>query len=63
MDYFSGAGDRGEPQQLGRTRPQIARNQAGIDGPQTVNDGVAQLGRTRGQPRAIRGVCNMHGCL
>ena len=49
MDYYSGDGDGGEPQQLGRTRTQIARNQAGIDRPQIVNDGVAQLGRTRGQ--------------
>ena len=56
---FSGAGDGGEPQKLGRTRAQTARNQAGIDRSQTANDGVAQLGRTGGKPRAIREVCDM----
>ena len=59
---FSGAGDGGEPQQLGRTRAQTARNLAGIDRSQTVNDGVAQLGCTRGQtPRNQGGM--QHGLL
>ena len=50
MDYFSGAVDGGEPQQLGRTRAQTTHNHEGIvDRPQTVDDGVAPLGRTRGQ--------------
>ena len=57
MDYFSGVGDGGEPQQLGRTRAQTARNQAGKDRPQTVNDGVAQLRRRthQGANRALSG--------
>ena len=62
MDYFSGAGDDGEPQKLGRTRAQTARNQAGIDRPQTVNDGVAQLERTRGQTARNQGGMQ-HGLL
>ena len=50
VDYFSGAVDGGEPQQLGRTRAQTARDHESIgDRPQTVGDGVAPLGRTRGQ--------------
>ena len=63
MDDFAAVGDGGEPQKLGRTRAQTARNQPGIDRPHTVNDGVAQLGRTRGKPCAVRGVCNMDCCL
>ena len=62
MDYFSGAGDGGEPQQLRRTRAQTARNQAGIDRPQTVNYGVTQLGRTRGQTARSQGGMQ-HGLL
>ena len=62
MDYFSGAGVCGEPQQLGRTRAQAVLNQAGIDRPQTVNDGVAQLGRTRGQTARSQGGMQ-HGVL
>ena len=62
MDYFSRAGDGGEPQQLGRTRAQTARNQARIDRPQTVNDVVAQLGRTRGQTARNKGGMR-HGLL
>ena len=63
-DYFSGAVGGGEPQQLGRTRRQAARNQEGIvDRPQTADDGVAQqLGRTRGQTARNQGGMQ-HGLL
>ena len=62
MDDFAGVGDGGEPQKLGRTRAQAARNQPEIDRPQTVNDGVAQLERTRGQSVRSQG-CMQHGLL
>ena len=62
MDYISAAGDGGEPQPLGRTQAQTAPNQAEIDRPQTVNDGVAQLGRIREQTARSQGGMQ-HGLL
>ena len=63
-DYFSGAVDGGEPQQLGHTRRQTARNKKGIGNrPQNAGDGVAQqLGPTRRYAARNQGVMQ-HGLL